>query len=299
MQKTVLLAGGSGLIGTRLAEILREKQYNVRLLTRTPRQAGEFKWQPAAGQIDDAALQGVDFVINLAGAGIADKRWSPARKIEIVESRVQAAKVLADAFVRLGHKPQAYISASAIGYYGDSGERLMSESDIPVEESFMVSCCRQWEAAADSVAAQGIRSVVLRIGVVMAKDGGALKEIYKPLRFGLGTYFGDGQAWWSWIHRDDLCHMMIWAIENPAADGVYNAVAPNPVRGKALVQEAAKAMHQPAVFVPAPALALRLVLGEMSAVILNSNHIASAKIEQTGFKFQYPYLPEAMVEIFS
>jgi hypothetical protein len=162
----------------------------------------------------------------------------------------------------------------------------------------MVSCCRQWEAAAETIEAQGIRTVILRIGVVMAREGGALKEIYKPLRFGLGAYFSDGQAWWSWIHRDDLCHMMIWAIETQTAAGVYNAVAPNPVRGKTLVQEAAKTMHQPAVFVPAPALALRLLFGEMSAVILNSNHITSAKIEQAGFRFQYPALPEAMTEIF-
>ncbi len=155
MKKIILLAGGSGLIGTRLTTILQEQQYTVRLLTRTPRNTNEFKWNPINGEIDDSALQNVDYVVNLAGAGIADKRWTAARKRAIVESRVQAAQVLADAFVRTRGLPKAYVSASAIGFYGNSGEQLMTESDSPVENTFMVECCRQWEAAADIVALGG------------------------------------------------------------------------------------------------------------------------------------------------
>ncbi len=297
-QQIVLLAGGSGLIGTRLAALLRERGYSVRLLTRSPRKSGEFKWDPMKGEIDAAALEGVDAIVNLAGAGIADKRWTPNRKRLIIESRVQAAQVLADAIARTGHKPKSYISASAIGYYGDSGEKVMSEPDAPVEHSFMVDCCQQWEQAANVVAAHGIRTVKLRIGVVLALGGGALPEIVKPLRFGLGAYFGDGQAWWSWIHRDDVCNMMIWAIENSSVEGVYNAVAPTPVRGKAMVHAIAKAMKQPAVFLPAPSFALRVVLGKMSAVILNSNRISAQKIEQAGFQFQYLQLEQALAAIF-
>ena len=297
-KQRILLAGGSGLIGTRLATLLRERNYEVRLLTRSPRKAGEFKWDPMKGEIDDAALEGVDAIINLAGAGIADKRWTPNRKSLIIESRVQAAQVLADAIARTGHKPKSYISASAIGYYGNSGEKVMSEPDGPVDQSFMVDCCQQWEQAADVVSAHGIRTVKLRIGVVLAKEGGALAEIVKPLRFGLGAYFGDGQAWWSWIHRDDVCRMMIWAIETHNVAGVYNAVAPTPVRGEAMVHTVAKAMQQPAIFLPAPSFALRLFLGKMSAVVLNSNRISAAKIEQTGFKFQYPTLEPALTAIF-
>ncbi len=299
MKKIILLAGGSGLIGTRLTTILQEQQYTVRLLTRTPRNTNEFKWNPINGEIDDSALQNVDYVVNLAGAGIADKRWTAARKRAIVESRVQAAQVLADAFVRTAVLPKAYVSASAIGFYGNSGEQLMTESDSPVENTFMVECCRQWEAAADIVASLGVRTVKLRIGVVMAKEGGALAEIVKPLRWGLGAYFGSGHAWWSWIHLDDVCRSMLWAIENPAAAGVYNIVAPKPVRGVELVHAAAKAMKQPAIFLPAPSIALQLMLGEMSAVVLNSNHVSSRKIEQAGFKFLYPGLPDAMAAIFS
>ncbi len=297
-QRTVLLAGGSGLIGSRLAALLRERHYDVRILTRSPRQPGEFRWDPINAAIDEAALEGIDAVVNLAGAGIADKRWTPRRKQLIVESRVQAARVLADAFARTGHKPQAYISASAIGYYGNSGEKLMREADAPAEASFLVDCCRQWEQAADLVAAQGIRTVKFRIGVVLALEGGALPEVLKPLRFGLGAYFGDGQAWWSWVHRDDVCNMVLWALETQAVEGVYNAVAPAPVRGKAMVQAIAKAMRQPAVFLPAPSFALRVFLGKMSAVVLNSNRVSAEKAEAEGFKFQYPELGQALAAVF-
>lgn len=297
-KRLVLLAGGTGLIGTRLARLLQEKQYRVRVLTRSPRKHGEFKWDPIHGEIDDAALADVDAVINLAGAGIADKRWTPKRKQLIIDSRVQAAKVLAEAISRTGHKPHVYISASAIGIYGNSGEKLMSEPDAPVDDNFLVESCQLWENAADAVAALGIRTVKLRIGIVLAQEGGALAEVLKPLRFGLGAYFGDGQAWWSWIHRDDVCNVMIWAVETPAVEGVYNAVAPTPTRGKAMVHAIAKAMRQPAVFLPVPSFALRVALGKMSTVVLNSNRISAEKILAAGFKFQYPELEQALEAVF-
>lgn len=295
---TTLLAGGSGLIGTRLAELLREQGHTVRLLSRSPHGEGQFAWDPAAGTLDEAALQDVDYVINLAGAGIADRRWTTARKRELIDSRVQSTRVLAEALQRSGHRPKAWISASAIGYYGNSGEQIMRETDAPVERSFMVSCCEQWEQVADEVAAMGIRTVKLRIGVVLAKEGGALAEFVKPLRFGLGAYFGNGKAWYSWIHRDDLCRAFIWALDHPEVSGVFNAVAPHPARIKALVYATARAMRQPAVILPAPAFAMRLLFGEMSAVILNSNHISAEKILQAGFEFQYRTLDGALQAIF-
>ena len=295
---TVLLAGGSGLIGNPLAEMLREKGHTVRILTRSPKAEGQYAWNPVVGALDESALRNVDFVINLAGAGIADRRWTEARKRELIDSRVQSARTLLHAFERGGLRPGAYLSASAIGYYGNSGERWMSETDTPVDNSFMVGCCRQWESAADEVAATGIRTVKIRIGVVLAKEGGALAEFVKPLRFGLGGYFGNGQAWYSWIHRDDLCRMFIWAMENPEIEGTFNGAAPHPARNKDLVKAIARSMHQPAVIVPAPAFAMRLVLGEMAAVILNSNRIASEKAVQAGFKFQFPELQKALDAIF-
>lgn len=294
---TTLLAGGSGLIGTRLAELLRAEGHTIRLLTRSPKGPDQFGWNTEQGSIDDTALQGVDYVINLAGAGIADKRWTTARKRELIDSRVQSAHLLRDAFVRTGLRPRAYLSASAIGYYGNSGERRMREADLPVEDSFMVQCCRAWEQAADTVAALGIRTVKFRIGVVLAKEGGALPEFVKPLRFGLGTYFADGQAWYSWIHLDDICRAFLWGINQEAVEGVFNAVAPQPARLKSLVQATAEAMHKSALIAPVPAFALRLALGEMSVVVLNSNLIAAEKIQTAGFSFHHPELAEALRNI--
>ena len=293
----VLLAGGSGLIGTRLSELLRAEGFTVRLLSRHPQGTAQFAWDPEKGTLDDAALTGVDYVVNLAGAGIADKRWTSARKREIVDSRVKSAGLLRAAFERTGLRPKAYLSASAIGYYGQSGERRMSETDAPVGDSFMVQCCQAWEQAAEAVAALGIRTVKFRIGVVLAKEGGALPELIKPLHFGLGTYFADGQAWYSWVHREDLCRAFIWALKNESVAGVYNAVAPQPERLKPFIQAAAHAMDKKVMLMPVPAFALRLALGEMSSVVLNSNLVSADKIRDAGFTFLYPELAGALRHI--
>ncbi len=294
---TVLLAGGSGLVGSRLTELLHLRGYSVRLLSRSPKGPQQFAWDPEKGTIDDAALQEVDYVINLAGAGIADKRWTDDRKQEIIDSRVKSARLLRDSFERLNIRPKAYLAASAIGYYGNSGERRMREIDPPVEDSFMVQCCQAWENASDEVAALGIRTVKFRIGVVLAKEGGALLEFIKPLQFGLGTYFADGRAWYSWIHRNDLCRAFLWAMENEAVVDVYNVVAPQPERNKVLVEKAAHAMGKKALIVPVPAFTLRLALGEMSSVVLNSNLISDDKIRAAGFVFEYPELSGALQHI--
>ncbi len=295
----ILIAGGSGLIGSRLTEMFHSQGHTVRLLSRSPKGEGQFYWNPVSGEIEPEALQGVDFVINLAGAGIADKRWTVARKKELIDSRVKSAALLYRAMEGMAKRPKAYLSASAIGIYGNSGEAWMLEDKPPVEQSFMVECCQKWESSADQMLDLGIRTVKFRIGVVLAKEGGALAEIVKPLRFGLGAYFGSGQAWWSWIHRDDVCRAFLWAIENQAVEGVFNLTAPTPARGKDLVKATAKAMKQPAVFLPAPAFVLRLIFGEMSAVILNSNRVSSEKLTQAGFEFQWPELNAALRDIFA
>jgi uncharacterized protein len=296
---TTLIAGGSGLVGSRLRQLLADQGHQVRLLTRKPRPDSlEYYWDPQAGKIDAAVLTGVDYLVNLAGAGIADKRWTAARKRELVESRTSSNAVLAKAIADGGHRLKSFVSASAIGYYGDSGERLMHEDDAPVDDSFMVHCCREWENSAEAIAAQGIRTTVLRIGVVMAKESGAFAEFAKPMRFGVGAYFGNGSAWNSWIHRDDLCQMIVWALENDGIAGTFNAVSPQPVRGKALVAALQKAMNAPALLVPAPEIAIRLAFGEMSAVVLNSNRVSAEKILAAGFRFQYEEIGEALAATF-
>lgn len=295
MNTTVLIAGGSGLVGRRLQFFLKKNGYAARILTRTPRGEGEFRWDPASGEIDPAALEGVGAIVNLAGAGIADKRWTEARKREIVDSRVLSARTLAEAVgAQVGPKPAVYIGASAIGLYGDTGDALLSE-DSPAGVGFMPECCMAWEAAARPFAdVLGLRSALLRIGIVLSTQGGALPEVLRPARFGLGVSFGDGRAWWSWIHIDDLCRMIIWAIENPQAQGVYNAVAPAPERNKALIAAVGRAMGRTLLPLPAPSLALRLLLGEMSAVVLNSNRVSAQKVINVGFEFEYPELEGAL-----
>jgi uncharacterized protein (TIGR01777 family) len=296
---TILIAGGSGLIGSQLAELLRQSGHQIRLLSRSPKGDVQFYWDPAKGEIDTKSLQGVDAVINLAGAGIADKRWTADRKKVLVESRVQSAALLFREMERMPNRPKTYLSASAVGIYGNSGEIWMREDSKPTEQSFMVDCCEQWEAAADTMMSLGIRIVKFRIGVVMAKEGGALAEIVKPLRFGLGAYFGNGQAWWPWIHREDVCRAFIWALDNQGVAGVFNLCSPNTARGKALVKSTAKAMRQVALFLPAPAFVLQLIFGEMSAVILNSNRVSSEKLIEAGFEFKWPELDSALVDIFA
>lgn len=295
---TILLAGGTGFIGSRLQTMLRERGHTVRLLSRRPKGVDQFAWDPLAGALDETALRGADAVVNLAGAGIADKRWTPARKRLLLESRTKSAALLRDAFQRAGQRPEVYVSASAIGYYGDSDEQLMRENDPPVGSGFLAQTCQVWEQAAGEVAALGIRTVVLRIGIVLDQTGGALHEIVRPLRFGIGAYFGDGRAWYSWIHRDDVCRAIIFALENRQIEGAFNAVAPHPVRNRELVKAAAKARQRPAFLAPAPVFALRLALGEMADAILQSNRVSAEKLTQTGFIFQYPELDAAMAEIF-
>ncbi len=295
--QTVLIAGGTGLIGARLAEIFQEKGYVVRILTRRPKGPGQFGWDPLSGQIDDRAVLGADVVINLTGAGIADRRWTPARKKLLVDSRVESTRVLRDSFQRLGQQPRAYLSASAIGYYGNSGEAWVDETSAPAGNGFLVQCCAAWEQAVETIGAMGIRTVVLRTGIVLEPSGGALRELLKPLYFGIGAYFADGRAWYSWLHIDDICRMYLWAAETPAAEGIFNAVAPQPARNKELVQAVAKARRQWAIFVPAPAFALRLLFGEMADTILFSNRVAADRIIREGFHFQYPDLDSALAQL--
>ena len=293
----ILLAGGTGLIGTRLAQLLQEKGHVVHFLTRHPKGGNQFHWDPAQGQIDEKALVGVEAIINLAGAGIADKRWTQARKALLVESRVQSAALLLKNIGRMKQRPHTYVAASAIGYYGNTGERWCRETDQPADNGFLSECCVQWENANRQAEALGLRTAILRIGIVLSTKGGALPELIKPLRFGVGAYFADGRAWYAWIHLDDMCRQLIWAVESPHVHGVYNAVAPNPVRVKTLIAAAAKAMHRSVLPLPAPAFALRLLLGEMSAVVLNSNRVSNEKALKDGFVCQYRDIEGALEDI--
>jgi len=295
----VLIAGGTGLIGKRLSVMLRERGYRVAHLSRHPDPAADFPayhWDVAQGVVDETAIRNADFVINLAGAGIADKRWTPDRKRLITESRVGGAQVMLETFRRLDCWPRAYLSSAAIGYYGDSGNEWVDER-TPPGTGFLSESCVAWEGAIEKIMATGLRTVALRIGIVLSAKGGALPQMLLPLRFFLGVYFGSGRQWYSWIHIDDVCRMFIHAMEKESVQGIYNAVAPHPERNKDFVRTLRHAYGRPALLAPAPAFLMRLALGEMADVVLTGSRAANDKIRATGFTYEYPELRPALLQL--
>ena len=235
-------------------------------------------------------------MVNLAGAGIADKPWTNARKRLIIDSRVDSTQLLLSAFKRLRHFPKAYLSSAAIGYYGDRGNEWLDESAAP-GHGFLPESCIAWEEAIGEVAQAGVRTVAVRVGIVLSTRGGAMEKMLLPFQLRLGAYSGDGSQWYSWIHIDDLCRMFIKAMEDEDMQGAYNGVAPHPVTNKELAVAMKNALGKPALTLPAPALALRLAMGEMADVVLSSARVRSEKIEATGFEYAFPTLSEALPDL--
>ncbi|NRB53771.1 MAG: TIGR01777 family protein [Saprospiraceae bacterium] len=300
--KKVLIAGGTGLIGSRLSYLLTQSGYEVAHLSRkiggNP-QYPTYHWDPMKGVIDQDIVSQVDYVINLAGAGIADARWTAARKKLIIDSRVKGNELLLSAFQELSDPPKAYISSAAIGYYGDRGEQEISEEDGP-GIGFLSESCVAWEKSIEQIRNKTkIRTVAIRIGIVMSTQGGALEKMLLPLLAYTSTYFGNGQQWYSWIHIEDICRQFIFALENEKMEGVYNGVAPNPARNKTIAKVLPKAKGITAAVVPAPSLALRLAMGEMADAVLTGTKISAAKIQAAGFQFEHPYLEEALRHLIS
>lgn len=296
---TVLIGGGSGLIGTRLSQLLREKGFEVLHLSRQRRPNASFEtyqWDAKAGTIDEEALERADYVVNVAGAGVADKPWTDRRKQAIIASRVNTNRLLKAKFQEMNQRPKAYLSASAIGYYGDRGDEELRESSAP-GSGFLPESVSIWEKAVDEVAQTGIRTVVFRTGIVLSVNGGALPRLKFPLKFFVAPYFGEGRQWYSWIHIDDICRCYIHAMENEALTGTFNAVAPFPVTNKELMQQLVKASGKPAVLMPVPNLALRLGLGEMADAILDSDKVVAEKLLNTGFEFNFPRVREALHDV--
>lgn len=303
---TVLITGGTGLIGTALTKALLAGGYNVIILTRQqPVFAGDTRlsyalWDIASQRIEAEAIAKADHLIHLAGANVGEKRWTRKRKKEIVDSRVRSSELLVKAMSEIPNRIQTVVSASAIGWYGPDPEYILQsgenkpafvEEDLPAND-FLGETCRQWEAGIEPVARLGKRLVKLRIGIVLSKKGGALAELEKPLHWGIAAILGNGKQVFSWIHIDDLIRLYIAAIENKNLSGVYNAVAPQPVSNKELVLQLARSTHRFFIPVPVPAFALRLLLGEMSSEVVKSATVSSAKVQASGFVFQYPGLSQ-------
>lgn len=301
--ETVLIAGGTGLVGKRLTQILADQGYAVILLTRSASKGKVVssvryaQWDPNAGTLDKEAFLQADHLINLAGAGVADKRWTAARKKEIRDSRVRAGETLVQALQTLPHKIRTVVNASAQGWYGPDPSPQPGgfvETDGPFND-YLAQTCVDWEASINNVTALGIRLVKLRIGIVMANEGGALAEFRKPVQFRVSTVLGSGKQQVSWIHIDDLCGMFLQAIRNNDMQGAYNACAPHPVSNKELIQAIAAARWGSGyVTLPVPAFVLQVMMGEMSIEVLKSCTMNTAKIQAAGFRFAYPVIKEAV-----
>jgi uncharacterized protein len=301
---TICITGGTGLVGKHLTKILVAKGHRVIVLSRKKNPAGNnvsyAVWNLQTGEIDRDAIANSDYIIHLAGAGVAEKRWSKRRKEEIVNSRTQSSALLVKALQETPNKIKAVISASAIGWYGPDASaesKSFIETDL-VYNDFLGQTCLAWEQSIDPVTQLGIRLVKFRIGIVLSNDGGALREFKKPLRFGLAAILGPGTQIVSWVHIDDLCRMFLFATEQETMNGIYNAVAPKPVSNKHLTIALAKKMRGKAfITAPVPSVILKLVLGEMSIEVLKSTTVGSVKIQNAGFQFLYPSVEAALQEL--
>jgi len=298
-EQHILLTGGSGAIGGHLTNRLLEKGYRVSHLSRSPGKdprVQTFLWDVAKGEIDAKCIHGIDTVVHLAGAGIAEKRWTEKRKKELIESRAKSIGMIYSLLREKPHRVKSVISASAIGYYSDRGDELLTEDSHPSND-FLAKCCMEWELAVDKGKELGLRVAKLRTGVVLAKVG-ALGAMDKPIKLGLGSPVGSGKQWVPWIHWRDVVGIYMLTVENSALQGVYNMVAPNPVTNKQLTRAIAKLFHKPLWLPNVPPWALKLALGEMSTLVLGGTKVSAQKIQDAGYAFKFPELAGALKDIY-
>ena len=287
----IAITGASGLIGTALVGQLKSEGHTVQRFVRRPVVApDEIQWDPKTGYVDIEALRGVDAIIHLAGVGVGDKRWSKKYKSEILNSRLLGTTAIAHAVNEV--KPQVFISASAIGWYGESGNRSVVESDR-VGDDFLAAVCREWEGAADLVT--DVRTVKIRTGLVLDPTGGALGRMLPLFRLGLGGKLGNGKQWWSWITLHDVIRAISFLLENKVS-GPVNLTSPNPVTNQEFTSALARAMHRPALF-PAPAIALKIALGGFSSEILGSKKVMPQALTDAGFAWDYPHITNALTAL--
>ncbi len=296
----ILMTGSSGLVGSALVSALSRSGHTVCRLLRPDSVAGPrtealgipIRWNPATGELEGAAA-GAEAVINLAGESIATGRWTAERKARLRSSRIAATRNLVTAVARLEPRPKIFISASAIGYYGNRGDQELAEDSAPGSD-FLSGVARDWETEAARAEALGMRAVELRFGVILARHGGALARMLLPFRLGLGGRLGPGQQWMSWLTLAEAVSIIRFSLENQEARGPINAVSPQPVRNAEFTAALARALGRPAIF-PAPAFALRLLLGEMAdALLLSSQRVLPRRLTELGYRFLHPDLPGAL-----
>jgi uncharacterized protein (TIGR01777 family) len=296
---TVLITGGTGMIGSALTSLLTSRGYKVIVLSRTKRDSHNnisyALWDVRKSFIDPAAIAEADHIVHLGGAGIADKRWTRKRKAEILSSRVNGSRLIVKALRENDNHVKTVVSASAIGWYGP--DRNHGKGFVETDRNhsdFLGETSRQWEESISGVRSLGKRLVIIRTGIVLANDGGAFPEFVKPMKAGIAPILGSGQQIISWIHIDDLCRLYLWAIEMTDLEGVYNGTAPGPVSNRELMLKIARARKRPFIAIHVPSLVLKLMLGEMSIEVLKSANVDSSKIRNSGFTFTFPTIDSAV-----
>jgi uncharacterized protein (TIGR01777 family) len=289
----IAVTGSHGLIGSALVDRLQSEGHVVTRLVRGAAAPGDIRWDPEGGTIDGPALEGAEAVVHLAGEGVAEKRWSDAQKTRILESRVRGTTTLATALAALADKPSVFVSGSAIGFYGERGDDVVTE-DTGRGAGFLAEVCEAWEAATAPATDAGIRVVRARTGIVLAKQGGALKRQLPLFKLGLGGKLASGRQWMSWISLDDEVGAIIHAVTTPSISGAVNFTAPEPVTNNAFTKALGAAVRRPTLL-PVPTLGLNLVVGkELAANLLASARVMPAKLQQSGYRFAYPTIDEAL-----
>ncbi len=295
MSMRILMAGASGFLGTRLADLLTADGHEVtRLVRRTPRGADEREWNPSAAQLDPAVVAHADAVVNLAGAGVGDRRWTDEYRRVIRSSRVDTTTTLAITMAGLAaaDRPRVLLNSSAVGWYGDTGDRTVEE-DAPAGEGFLADVCRVWEAATRPAEDAGVRVVRMRIGLPLHRDGGMLKPQLLPMRLGVSGPLGGGRQWWPWISLEDWLRATRFLLDSDEIAGPVNLVGPAPVTNAEFTRELARQLRRPAIM-PIPALALKIVLGGFSIEALSSSRVLPGVLTRAGFAYHHPDLPTAL-----
>lgn len=287
------------MIGREISKQLLEKGHEMVWLSREPRSNSlnirEYEWDPDKGTIDATAFEGVDTIINLAGATL-NQRWTPTYKSEIIRSRVDSLRLLYDTIHEKGFSVKNLLSASAVGYYPHDYEKEYTEGDAPGND-FLSMVCQKWEQEAQNFEHLNIRVVRCRIGIVLSDKGGALKELEKPIRYGLGAALGNGRQWMAWIHLADVAGIFVFLTEHPNLSGVYNVVGPSNITNGQLTKAVATVLHKPHFLPKVPSVMLKLALGEMSRIVLISNKVSNRKISEAGYQYKFPELQPALQDL--
>ncbi len=295
----VLITGGTGLLGGRITQLLQKQGTEVAYLSRRPDHVSRipaYEWDVNSQKIDAECLKNTTSIIHLAGAGVADRRWTAERKEEILQSRTRSTALLHKLLKENAHSVETVVCASAIGYYGYDDGDWKSEDAAPASD-FLADVTKAWEDAEDRLAELGVRVVKIRIGIVLTNVGGALKELAKPIQWWAGAPLGSGKQFMSWIHIDDVTRMFLYALEHTSMSGPYNAAAPNPVTNADFTKAVAKVLNKPLLLPNVPPFAMRLLVGEMAEMLLGGSRVSSEKIRNEGFEFNFPILADALEDL--